>query len=403
MLTSEHAIVEYRARPGHSPTGLSAGPRIGTTSPTPSGCWPSTATASARSVARLHRQVEAVFADEPDCPVRRIQAFCKLLDDASGYRDDAKGEAAKLRLRVFVAAAGLHPLVKSKDRLFEHDEDETKAAIAADVGMPWEEIERRLYADVMAFQRLGSFQGYADGVALLSRYNVAQLQACLYAAEQMVVTVTQDLKTILRYAKLARLLHDIHRVGPSVYVIDFSGPASVLRETRRYGVNFARFLPALLACKGWKMRASLQTPWRTRAVLELSEGSRYTSNLPPPEEFDSTVEEGFAARFGSERNGWRLEREAEVLHDAQTVFVPDFVFRHKDGTAAFFEIVGFWTPEYLARKRETLRRFRGHNILLAVPERSLREDAEPGAGVVVYKTSIRIEPVLAALEALRAK
>jgi hypothetical protein len=29
--------------------------------------------------------------------------------------------------------------------------------------------------------------------------------------------------------------------------------------------------------------------------------------------------------------------------------------------------VGFWTPEYLARKRETLRRFRGHNALLAVP------------------------------------
>jgi hypothetical protein len=349
----------------------------------------------------LHRDVEAVFADEPDCPVRRIRAFSKLLDDVSTYQEDPKGEAAKLRLRVFETAARSHPLVKSKDRLFEYEEAETKAAIAAEVGMPWEEIDHRLYADVLSFQRLESFQGYPEATAILSRYNVAQLQACLYAAEQMAVTATQDLKTILRYAKLARLLHDIHRVGPSVYVIGFSGPASVLRETRRYGVNFARFLPALLACKGWKMIAALQTPWKTRAVLELSERSRYTSSLPPPEEFDSTVEEGLAGKFGPERDGWRLERESELLAGGQTVFVPDFVFRHKDGTTVFFEIVGFWTPEYLAKKRETLQRFRGRNILLAVPQRSLREGAEPGPNVIVYKTAIKIEPVLAALEAIR--
>jgi len=29
------------------------------------------------------------------------------------------------------------------------------------------------------------------------------------------------------------------------------------------------------------------------------------------------------------------------------VFVPDFTFRHEDGTQACLEIVGFWTPEYL--------------------------------------------------------
>jgi len=349
----------------------------------------------------LHRDVETLLADEPDCPVRRIRAFSKLLDDAGTYQADPKREAARVRLRVFTAAAPLHPLVKSKDRLFEHEEAETKAAIAAALGLEWDEIDRRLYADVVSFQRLESFQGYPDAAALLSRYNVAQLQACLYAAERMTVTATRDFKTILRYAKLARLLHEVRRGGPSEYVVELSGPASVLRETRRYGVNFARFLPALLACKGWEMTATLQTPWRTRAVLTLSDKDRYTSTLPPPEEFDSTVEEGFARKFGETRDGWRLEREAEVLAEGQTVFVPDFVFRHEDGTTVPFEIVGFWTPEYLAKKRETLRRFGGHNILLAVPERSLREGAEPGPGVVVYKTAIKIEPIMAALAKMR--
>lgn len=350
----------------------------------------------------LHRAVETILAEEPDCPVRRIQAFARLLDDASAYERDPRGEAARLRLRVFEAAAARHPLVQERDQLFEHTEGETKAAIAAELGLAWDEIDRRLYADVLAYQRLQAFRGYPDATALLSRYNVAQLQACLYAAEHVVVTATQDFKPILRYAKLARLVHDIRRLGPSAYEIGLSGPASVLRETRRYGVNFARFLPALLACRGWRMTAAVRTPWKARARLDLSDRDGFRSPFPAPEEFDSAVEEAFAAKFGPQRQGWRLARETEVLHEGQAVFVPDFVFRHEDGTAVLLEIVGFWTPEYLARKRQTLQRFRGHRLLMAVPEKSLRQGAAPGENVIVYKTALAIAPVLEALERCRA-
>jgi len=401
MLTSQHVIVEYRD--GRAWPDRLERKRHAHYTGYAERMLAIYRTGIGRERRALHRDVEMLFAEEPDCPVRRIRAFSKLLDEASTYQADPKGEASRLRLRVFEAAAPRHPLVRQKDRLFEHTESEVKAAIAADLGRQWDEIDARLYADVMAFQRLESFQGYPSAVALLSRYNVAQLQACLYAAERITVRATRDLKTILRYAKLARLLHEVRRTGPSEYVMDFSGPASVLRETRRYGVAFARFLPALLACRGWRLTAVLRTPWRTRAVLNLSDRDRYTSALPPPEEFDSTVEEGFARKFGPERDGWRLSRESEVLVDRQTAFVPDFVFRHEDGTAVLFEIVGFWTPEYLAKKREVLRRFRGRNILLAVPERSLREGAQADKNVVVYRTAIKLEPVLEALETVRLR
>ena len=351
----------------------------------------------------LHRRIEAIFAGEPDCPVRRIQAFCKLLDDASVFRADPGGRAARLRLDVFSKAARFHPLVQEPDRLFEHKEEETKVRLADEIGMSWDEIEQALYADVIAFQQLEKFPGFPDPGAFLSRYNVAQLQACLYRAQSMTVTAGSDLKTIVRYAKLARLLHEIVRTGPSHYRIIFSGPASVLRETRRYGVNFARFLPALLSCKGWKMTALLQTPWKTPAHLALSDRDRFTGHLPPPEEFDSAVEESLSAKFGPGRDGWQLIREGDILHEHQTTFVPDFTFRHKDGAQVFLEIVGFWTPEYLARKRETLRRFRHHRILLAVPEGSLREGAIIGETTLTYKTALKLPPLLAALEAARLR
>jgi len=150
---------------------------------------------------RLHRHIESVFADEPDCPVRRIQAFCKLLDDKSIYQTDPEGKAAKLRLQVFTEAGSFHPLVGQPDQLFEHDEKRIKQKLADKLGLPWEQIEQGLYSDVIAYQQLERFDGYPNGSALLSRYNVAQLQACLYRAENTVVSATDDFKTILRYAK----------------------------------------------------------------------------------------------------------------------------------------------------------------------------------------------------------
>jgi len=350
---------------------------------------------------QLHREVESLFADEPDCPVRRIQAFCKLLDDRSIFRTDPDGKAARLRLEVFSRAATFHPLVERSDRLFEHNETNIKAQIADELGLPWKEIETGLYADVMSFQQLERFEGYPNASALLSRYNVAQLQACLYRAERMTVIATDDLKTIIRYAKLAQLLHDIERLGLSSYRITFSGPASVLRQTRRYGVNFAKFLPALLACKGWRMTALLKTPWNTPAKLNLSDKDGFTSHLPSPDEFDSVVEKSLADKFGPERDGWQLIREGEILHNQQRAFVPDFTFRHDDGTQVLLEIVGFWTPEYLEHKRETLRQFQRHGIIIAVPEKSLREGINIGKNVLIYKGTLKLKPLMEILERIR--
>ncbi len=351
-----------------------------------------------RTRRELHQSVGNLLANEPDCDRRRVAAFCKLLDEAGEFDRDIRGKAAELRLRVFAMAAKYHPLVTTADGIFEHAEHEVKNRIAGELGRPWEQIDSELYADVMEFQRLRSFTGYGpDAAALLSRYNVAQLQACLYRAQRMSVAATTDFKTILRYAKLARLLHEVYRLGPSRYRIDLSGPASILQETRRYGVNFARFVPALLACRDWSLEAAVRTPWNGPAKLRLSSEDGYSSHLPPPVEFDSSVEESFAKKFGAEREGWRLAREGAILYEGQSAFVPDFVFRREDGTEVFLEIVGFWTPQYLAAKRETLARFRQHRILIAVAERSVREDAVIPPDVLVYKTALKVEPVLAAL------
>jgi predicted nuclease of restriction endonuclease-like RecB superfamily len=352
---------------------------------------------------QIHANVHSLFVDELDCPARRIDAFCKLLDEKATYDKDKRGNAAALRQKVFRTAACRHPLVQSSDQLFESSELTVKTEIANELGKSWSQIERELFSDVVQFHRLKSFEGYETAQALLARYNVAQTQAVLYDAVSMVVWACEDFKLILRYAKLARLMHTIERKPDGTYLIKFDGPISVLKQSRRYGVAFAKFLPALLSCSGWKMTAIIQhrrSSWQNQFCLTPKDG--LTSNVKSAELFDSCLEENFAAKWGDEpREGWRLFREGEVLFKNQKVFVPDFLFIHDSGQRALLEIVGFWTPEYLESKQNTISTFSDHQVLLAVSDSIEWGDTNDPEMVFKYKTVIKVSEVLERLIKLR--
>jgi len=357
-------------------------------------------TGAGRTRRELHQTLRRILADEPDCDPRRILSFCKILDDAGDFDTDRRGNAAKLRLAVFSLAAKYHPLVTEQDGIFERREVETKTLIANQLGQTWDQIDRRLYVDVLDRQPLAEFPPGITPAELLSRYNLAQLQACLYQCQRMTVEATGDFATIVRYAKLCRLLVETRRVSAG-YRLDLSGPASVLHETRRYGINFARFVAALISCRGWTLHATLATRWGRPATLKLDSQAGYRTHIATPADFDSQVESDLAERWvkdGSQtRNGWRLIRDAGILQYGQTTFVPDFKLQHQDGREVLLEIVGFWTPEYLAAKRETIRKFREHRILLAIPKKTVK----PGtgdAGVIVYGSRIDPDAVVTACE-----
>jgi len=352
----------------------------------------------------LHRSVRQLFAHEAECPPRRMDAFCKLLDEVSTYARDKPRKAAKLRQRVFRAAAKLHPLVRATDKWFEHDEEAAKKQVAEEIGLPWKTIDKLLFADLIEYHRLESFAGYDEPSKLLSRYNVAQSQAVLYDAASMTVLTTDDFKSVVRFAKLAGLMHTIEQLGENSYRFRFDGPTSLFGATHRYGVAMARFLPGLLSCRGWEMVAWLKpTRWEQRLQFKLNDRCGLKSPVAPPAEFDSEVEQRFFTQWNEEPRGeWRLERERRVLHSRQRVFVPDFEFVHSDGRKVLMEVVGFWTPEYLTHKIETLQMFQHERILLAVQE-SIASKLPTELGTVVpYKKSLRVCEVLDRLDMIHS-
>lgn len=349
----------------------------------------------------LHQSIRAIFYEEPDCPQRRVDAFCKLLDGASRFYRCPSNEAAALRREVFRTAAPMHPLVLRPDVIHKNTLAQARQSVSQQLNRPWHEIERDLFGDVLDFHRLEAFDGFPNGTALLSRYNVAQQQAALYDAVSMTVWTGKNFKTVLRHAKLAKLMHSITREPAGRYVFHFDGPTSVLRKTSRYGAAMARFLPALLACDDWRLQAIVQRGRRKPLNFVLTSSDGLKSHLPPVAEVDSSVEEDFALKWGSEpREGWSLVREGEILWSRQKAFVPDFVFRHVDGRNVLMEIIGFWTPEYLRAKLETLRVFHDRRILLAVASQNTATLDSLPADAIVYKSTLKVKDVLQRLQAL---
>lgn len=349
--------------------------------------------------AQLHSQIRHLLRDVDDCPTRRSDAFCKLLDDACEYDKDASRQAAKLRGRVFGLAAPNHPLVGQADELFGHDALLAKEQIASTLKLSWAEIEARLFADVIEFHRLVTPPpDELDAAALLSRYNVAQTQAALYGAVSMTIWAKEDFKAILRFAKLARLMHSIQRRGDE-YVFRFSGAATIVRGTKRYGVHFAQFLTGLLAAKNWRMQAKIQGPGNQSFSLRLTCRDGLRSNVAV-DEFDSQTEQSFADRWlKQDTHGWLLTREATILHERQSVFIPDFAIRHRDYGEVLLEIIGFWTPEYLQSKAATLEQFRdAAPLLLAIA--ASQDQTIPNLGIphVIYKKELDVNSVLTLLE-----
>jgi predicted nuclease of restriction endonuclease-like RecB superfamily len=89
----------------------------------------------------------------------------------------------------------------------------------------------------------------------------------------------------------------------------------------------------------------------------------------PPFCLEADFAADFHERFGDSRGRWLLTREDEVILLGDTVMIPDFAFTHKkDGRRALVEIVGFWHPDYLARKVAKARSADRSDLILLIYE-----------------------------------
>jgi hypothetical protein len=347
----------------------------------------------------LHRYAE----DSTDYRIQR--GLAKLLgDDRCEFTERSIASPAEVRRRLFALARENHPVVLHPDLIHPVTKDDLLLEIAREYKTEPEQVAWALYADLTENHILTRFEA-PSAEWLLQRYNVALAQALLYRCVQMRLSVFRNIpsryKQLFKFIKFYQLMHAIQGDLDSGYEVVLDGPVSMFRLSQKYGLQLAVFLPALLLCTRWKMEAEIVQPDGSRRFFPLDESVGLVSHYHDSTMYDSLLERTFAERFAEIDSGWQIEREVAIINLKDTVFIPDFAFRHRDGRTALLEIVGFWRPDYLERKIMKLKRSGRTDMVVAVSadlnvsEEDLKE--APGS-VLFFKNRLNPKEVIVRLE-----
>ncbi len=346
-----------------------------------------------------------------------IRGLAKTVADYSQFASEPPVDPATIRQRLFALAGERGPVVTRPDLLHHTTRSRLLAQVAAEFDLSPDALLAAMYADLDEAQVLQAVWPEATAENLIRQYNLELARGLLYWATEMRITVRGNYKDLFKYVKLFKLMHTIRPASGGGYHLTLDGPISpFVQATTRYGRQFARFLPALLLCDGWRMEADVllppppgtthsdQPPPPLRYTLDPRSGlrSHYTASGP----FDSKLEEDFAAEFerkyGRAKRRWTLAREDEIVPVGDTVMIPDFSFTHvRDGRRALLEIAGFWHPDYIRRKVDKLRRAGRRDLIVLVYEGvncSRQTWAEVPGEVLYFKNKPVLKDVLAAVE-----
>lgn len=240
-----------------------------------------------------------------------------------------------------------------------------------------EALLRDLYADLPSEQLLGPAREAVGAAELVERYNLALAQSLLVRCDSLEVRARAELRPAIRHAHLRRLLCEVMRdpLHDDGVVISLSGPLSLFHATTKYGRAMAAWLPALVGTPGWELEARVWLGGE-RHRFRASHRDGLAAPAAPPRRFDSALEERFFRELRRLAPAWRVLREADPVQVGRRILHPDFTLVDEArGLRVKVELVGFWTPEYLAAKREALARLpAGERWLLCVDE------ALPGGG-----------------------
>ena len=359
---------------------------------------------------RLDSALDDLEADADD--FKLVRGFAALLERDAAFETRAPLPPERVRRTIFEAAEGLGGVVTDADR-------ETALATAADqLGAAADAVDASLYADREPNEVCASFEPRWDPDELIEQYNLSLAQTALFDATEVRIR-SADPANLVSAVKRLGLLYEIQRREGGERELIVTGPDALFRRTRRYGTAFARLLRTVAATAEWSMVATIDDRGTDRE-LRVNQSDVSVPGVEPIAEptYDSGVEADFAARFTGLDLDWELSREPEPLAAGSRAMIPDFAFDYRpgggvDGTNAsddavtgsppfrvFFEVMGFWTPEYVEKKLDQFGRIDDDIELVVAVDDSLGVGEEIDAfdhRVVTYAGQVRVKDVVDAL------
>jgi len=285
---------------------------------------------------------------------KRVRGLRTLLERRCNFTSKFVIEPVLARRAVF-EEANRKRITNRKERA------EVIESVANNLTVSAEDLEHSLWADLESEVILDNFEPLSPE-ELLKWYNLALAQTLLFKSTGMTISVKGNAKEIFRAIKYFGLMY-LQEAGTKVRI---EGASSLLKLSEKYGTSLAKLLPVIVKSEEWAIDAEIVIRRDTPKIYHFIIDSR-SKNLLLSEElmreeatttFDSSIEKKFYNEYLSlpVAKSWELIREPDVIFTERGVFIPDFKFLHKElEIETYFEIVGFWTEDYIRRKLAKLR------------------------------------------------
>ncbi len=335
----------------------------------------------------LDDALDALEADTED--FKLVRGLAALVERECTFETRAPVPPRRVRRATFEAAETVGVASES-----ERDAAIDRAAAALRIDP--EDVEASLYADREVNEVLVDADVRWDPDSLLDQYDLSLAQTALFDATEVRVR-SNDPKRLVSAVKRLRLMYELRKT-PEGRELVVTGPDALFSRTRRYGTAFARLLRTVAESADWSLEATIDDRGRER-TMRLDDGDVTVPGVEPVVEpsFDSGVEADFAGRIRGLDLDWSLVREPEPLETGTRVMIPDFAFDYDHADfRLFFEVMGFWTPEYVEKKLDQLADVEDVDLLVAVDE-TLGVGEEIAARdhrVVTYSRTVRVKEVV---------
>jgi uncharacterized protein len=328
-----------------------------------------------------------------DPQYRMVRGWAKLLLDRCEFAVASVIEPLRVREAVFRKARELHPVQdeQTRKRLY--------AQVAEELQCPVAELPGALYGDLAQNQVLVSFEDLS-APDLLDRYNLAQAQALFYRCQQMTITLEPQYaagyRQLFDAIKVHRLIHTIEGNAEAGYTVTLDGPVSLFHRSQKYGIQMAIFLPALLLCQQWRMRAEIGGNEGLIFYELTSEQKQLRSHYQANPSLGRPDLDKVLAHWNKQERTATLARCQQVLDGGGSSWVPDLVAQMPGQKPMYIELVGFWTPRFLAKRLAQIARTGVSRYVLAASNelRCSREELTTvPPQVLVYKTALDLDQV----------
>jgi hypothetical protein len=170
----------------------------------------------------------------------------------------------------------------------------------------------------------------------------------------------------------------MEKISDDTYRLHLDGPLSLFTSTQKYGLQLALFLPGVLLCKNFDLKADLL--WGTARKIRqftLAPSDGLVSHYPDYGTYVPPELGMFVEMFRKRIEDWTIAEETSIYPLGEGFWVPDFrLIQKASGRVVLLEVLGFWRRSGAEKHLERLRQHVKTPFLLAVSEQLHIEEAE---------------------------